>query len=60
MVEGMAALAHGLELTTIAEFVSDDETVEKLIEIGVDCGQGYLLGEPAPSALSLARAETSA
>lgn len=46
MVEGMVGLARGLELITVAEFVSDQKTVELLREIGVDCGQGFYLGEP--------------
>lgn len=46
MIEGMVALARGLELTTVAEFVGDAETVETLQEIGVPLGQGYFLGEP--------------
>jgi EAL domain-containing protein (putative c-di-GMP-specific phosphodiesterase class I) len=46
MVEGIVSLAQGLGITTIAEFVGDESTVSQLREIGVDCGQGYHLGEP--------------
>ncbi len=46
IVEAIVVLAHGLELKTIAEFVSDDETIELLHSLGVDYGQGYHLGEP--------------
>jgi EAL domain-containing protein (putative c-di-GMP-specific phosphodiesterase class I) len=49
MVEGIVALAGGLGMTTIAEFVGDEPTVDVLLELGVDCGQGYHLGEPAPT-----------
>jgi EAL domain-containing protein (putative c-di-GMP-specific phosphodiesterase class I) len=49
MVEGIVSLAGGLGITTIAEFVGDAPTVELLRELGVDCGQGYHLGEPAPT-----------
>ena len=41
-------MSKGLGKTTIAEFVSDDETVGLLREQGVDYGQGYHLGEPRP------------
>lgn len=47
IVEAIVVLAHGLGLKTIAEFVSDDETIELLAALGVDYGQGYHLGEPA-------------
>jgi len=49
MVEGIVALAGGLGMTTIAEFVGDAPTVELLRELGVQRGQGYHLGEPAPA-----------
>lgn len=47
MVRGIAAIARELGLCTIAEFVSDDETVEMLREFGIERGQGFHLGEPA-------------
>jgi Amt family ammonium transporter len=33
---------------TIAEFVEDAPTLALLRDIGVEYGQGFLLGEPAP------------
>jgi EAL domain-containing protein (putative c-di-GMP-specific phosphodiesterase class I) len=33
---------------TIAEFVEDTATLELLRTIGVNYGQGFLLGQPAP------------
>jgi EAL domain-containing protein (putative c-di-GMP-specific phosphodiesterase class I) len=47
MVSGIVTMAKGLGLTTIAEFVGDDETIELLLELGVDYGQGYHLGKPS-------------
>ncbi|MBT8437082.1 MAG: EAL domain-containing protein [Gammaproteobacteria bacterium] len=35
-------------MKTVAEFVENDAITQKLIEIGVDYGQGYGLGKPAP------------
>jgi EAL domain-containing protein (putative c-di-GMP-specific phosphodiesterase class I) len=54
MVAGVVSMARALGLTTVAEFVSDDSTVEALIELGVNYGQGYHLGMPtlAPAARS--------
>jgi EAL domain-containing protein (putative c-di-GMP-specific phosphodiesterase class I) len=49
MVEGIVTLAGGLGMTTIAEFVGNASTVDVLRELGVDRGQGYHLGEPAPT-----------
>ncbi|MDX6617300.1 MAG: hypothetical protein QOD60_2391 [Solirubrobacterales bacterium] len=49
MVEGIVSLADGLGMTTIAEFVGDASTVDVLLELGVNRGQGYHLGEPAPT-----------
>jgi EAL domain-containing protein (putative c-di-GMP-specific phosphodiesterase class I) len=63
MVAGIVSLAGGLGMTTIAEFVGDAPTVEVLRELGVDCGQGYHLGEPAPALtapMSAARSNGSA
>jgi EAL domain-containing protein (putative c-di-GMP-specific phosphodiesterase class I) len=63
VVEGIVSLARGLGMTTIAEFVGDAPTVEVLRELGVDCGQGYHLGEPAPTLtapMSAARSNGSA
>ena len=36
----------GLEI--IAEFVGDQATVNELRRIGVDYGQGFFIGKPAP------------
>ncbi|WP_287195290.1 EAL domain-containing protein [Syntrophothermus sp.] len=33
---------------TIAEFVESEDVLKTLRELGVDCGQGYFLGRPAP------------
>jgi len=32
----------------VAEFVGDTETVKLLEQLGVDYGQGFFLGRPAP------------
>ena len=48
VVRAVVDIARGLGTRTIAEFVSDDRTVDLLREMGVDYGQGYHLGRPAP------------
>ncbi len=48
VVRSLADIAKGLGKQTIAEFVGDDVTVEMLRDYGVDWGQGYHLGKPAP------------
>ncbi len=48
VVTSLVDIARGLSAQTIAEFVSDDVTVEELRSLGVDYGQGFHLGRPAP------------
>jgi diguanylate cyclase (GGDEF)-like protein len=49
-VEAMVGIARGLGVTTVAEYVSGDETVALLRELGVDHAQGYHVGAPRPAA----------
>jgi diguanylate cyclase (GGDEF)-like protein/PAS domain S-box-containing protein len=53
LVTAVVEIARGLGKETIAEFVGDDTTVEALRELGVDWGQGFHLGAPAPLAQQL-------
>ena len=46
MVKSINEIAHVMNKKTIAEFVTNQETVDFLKEIGVDYAQGYLFGEP--------------
>jgi len=46
LVKSMAELATRLGKKTIAEFVDTPETIEKLRELGIDYGQGYIFGKP--------------
>ena len=43
-------LARGLHMSTVAEFVESEQVRLLLKEMGVDMGQGYHLGRPAPLA----------
>ncbi len=48
MVRAIVDLSARLGKTTIAEFVSDEATIELLREYGVDFAQGYHVGRPRP------------
>jgi diguanylate cyclase (GGDEF)-like protein/PAS domain S-box-containing protein len=48
VVRHIAEMARSLGLQTIAEFVQNAETLELLADYGVDCAQGYYVGEPEP------------
>ena len=48
MVETIVSLAKKLNVLTIAEFVSSEEILQVIKEIGVDYGQGFHLGKPLP------------
>jgi diguanylate cyclase (GGDEF)-like protein/PAS domain S-box-containing protein len=55
IVEGVVTTARGLGKRTIAEFVGDEETLDRLRELGVDYAQGYHVGMPEPLGSSLRR-----
>ena len=56
LVRGVAGLAHGLGLETIAEGVETERQWRMLQESGWEVGQGYLFGRPEPEPiLSLPR-----
>jgi diguanylate cyclase (GGDEF)-like protein/PAS domain S-box-containing protein len=48
MVAAINDVAHKLGIATIAEYVEDMPTAERLCRIGVDYGQGHAFGRPAP------------
>jgi EAL domain-containing protein (putative c-di-GMP-specific phosphodiesterase class I) len=48
MVESINHIGHLMGLQTIAEYVEDDQTLEQLIDIGVDYAQGYGVVQPTP------------
>ena len=50
VVRSVVELARGLGAETVAEFVGDEATVDRLRELGVDYGQGFHLGRPGPVA----------
>jgi diguanylate cyclase (GGDEF)-like protein len=47
-IQAIAQLAHGMSLTTVAEYVETDEIRLRLATLGVDYGQGFAIGQPTP------------
>ena len=48
MVDSINSVGHVMGLKTIGEFVKSDKIWNKLVELGVDYGQGYIFAEPRP------------
>jgi len=53
LIAAVVQIARGMGKQTIAEFVTDQETLEVLTRLGVDYGQGFRIGHPAPLQLHL-------
>jgi EAL domain-containing protein (putative c-di-GMP-specific phosphodiesterase class I) len=49
LVAGIVALARGFDVQTVAEGVTDGETLELLKRLGVDLAQGFFIGRPSPA-----------
>ncbi len=49
MVEAINNIGHVMGLYTVAEYVEDEATFNKLREIGVDYAQGHFVGTPLPA-----------
>jgi diguanylate cyclase (GGDEF)-like protein/PAS domain S-box-containing protein len=60
VVEAVVAIARGLGTPSLAEFVTDSDTLDAVRALGVDYAQGFHLGRPAPVevALRVARSGT--
>jgi PAS domain S-box-containing protein len=48
MVRGIVAIAHELDVLTVAEGIEDAQTLELVTDYGVDFAQGFHIGRPAP------------
>ncbi len=57
LIASVVQIAKGMGKKTIAEYIEDAETVNTLTDLGVDFGQGYHLGRPAPVSRYLEPAE---
>lgn len=49
LVKAICDIAQGLNVSTVAEYVDNDNTLEILKQLGVNYGQGFFLGKPQPS-----------
>jgi diguanylate cyclase (GGDEF)-like protein len=49
LVQTMIGLAHSLRLTVVAEGVETEEQAKRLLELGCDQMQGYLISKPLPA-----------
>lgn len=47
-VKSINGIGHVMGMKTIAEFVENEEILEKLSAMGVDYAQGYAVGKPVP------------
>ena len=45
-LKSMSTLCNDIGVSTVAEFIEDEETALFLQQIGVRYGQGYLFGKP--------------
>ncbi len=48
LVKNLSQLCRDLHIGVIAEQLEDEEQVKKMKELGIDYGQGYYFGYPAP------------
>jgi len=48
VVNAIVSIAQGMSKKTMAEFVGDANTTQLLRLSGVDCAQGYHIGQPRP------------
>lgn len=46
MVAAINQVGQAMQLETVAEYVENEEIRQKLISIGVDYGQGFIIGKP--------------
>ncbi|WP_203900967.1 putative bifunctional diguanylate cyclase/phosphodiesterase [Virgisporangium aliadipatigenens] len=54
LVDAVVRAARGLGMSTVAEYVDREPLIAALRDLGVDRGQGYHLGRPAPLTTLLA------
>lgn len=47
-VESVSKMVEAFGMQTIAEFVGDEQTCKRLLELGVSYGQGFFIGKPKP------------
>ncbi len=53
LTKAIVSLAKSLGMRTIAEYVKDEETYNRIKELGVDLAQGFYVGKPEPRLLEV-------
>ncbi|WP_457643488.1 EAL domain-containing protein [Persephonella sp.] len=53
VVEAIVTFAKEIGLKTTAEFVENEDILQIVKELGIDCSQGYYIGKPAPEILDI-------
>lgn len=48
IVAAINEVGHAMKCRTIAEYVGSEEVLRALLRMGVDCAQGYYVGQPVP------------
>ena len=48
MVEAINQIGHVMGIQTIAEFVENQDILDKIVALGVDYAQGYGIAKPSP------------
>jgi EAL domain-containing protein (putative c-di-GMP-specific phosphodiesterase class I) len=48
LVRSILETGSFLGIKTVAGFIEEPELLNTLVEMGVDCVQGYFIGEPRP------------
>jgi Amt family ammonium transporter len=48
LIRSVQEASHLLQLVTVAEFVEDEATLNRLEKLGVNCAQGYYFSRPQP------------
>ncbi|MGH8325464.1 MAG: EAL domain-containing protein, partial [Steroidobacteraceae bacterium] len=48
LVRGVAQLAHSMGIQTVAECIETEAVRQRLKDLGIDRGQGFLFGQPIP------------
>ena len=59
IVKTVIALAHNVNLTSVAEGIETEEHYRVLMELGCDLGQGYGIARPMPAEISCAGMKSS-
>lgn len=55
LVRAVIKMSHLMDLTVVAEGIEDQTTLDLLVDMDCDHGQGYFLGRPEPAADFIAR-----